>query len=91
MASPATELFLEDVNVGRWFTGGKPVVDQAQMTAVAAEFDRPRADRSTWSGEQRRSVVDIRRAADVFGWRPEVSLRDGLARTVEFFRARAVG
>jgi UDP-glucose 4-epimerase len=43
------------------------------------------------SGEQRRSVVDIRRAADVFGWRPEVSLRDGLARTVEFFRARAVG
>lgn len=43
------------------------------------------------SGEQRRSVVDIRRAADVFGWRPEVSLRDGLARTVEFFRARAAG
>jgi UDP-glucose 4-epimerase len=42
-------------------------------------------------GEQRRSVVDIRRAAEVFGWRPEVSLRDGLARTVEFFRARAAG
>ena len=42
-------------------------------------------------GEQRRSVVDVRRAADVFGWRPEVSLRDGLARTVEFFRARAAG
>ena len=37
------------------------------------------------------SVVDIRRAAEVFGWRPEVSLRDGLARTVEFFRARAAG
>jgi UDP-glucose 4-epimerase len=41
------------------------------------------------SGEQRRSVVDIRRAAEVFGWKPEVPLRDGLARTVEFFRARA--
>jgi UDP-glucose 4-epimerase len=40
------------------------------------------------AGEQRRSVVDIRRAAEVFGWTPEVSLRDGLARTVEFFRAR---
>jgi UDP-glucose 4-epimerase len=40
------------------------------------------------SGEQRRSVVDIRRAAEVFGWKPEVSLRDGLACTVEFFRAR---
>jgi UDP-glucose 4-epimerase len=43
------------------------------------------------AGEQRRSVVDIRRAAEVFGWSPEVSLRDGLARTVEFFRARARG
>jgi UDP-glucose 4-epimerase len=43
------------------------------------------------SGEQRRSVVDIRRAAEVFGWTPQVSLRDGLARTVEFFRARTRG
>jgi UDP-glucose 4-epimerase len=43
------------------------------------------------SGEQRRSVVDVRRAAEVFGWTPEVSLRDGLARTIEFFRARASG
>ncbi len=41
------------------------------------------------SGEQRRSVVDVRRAAEVFRWRPEVSLRDGLARTVEFFRTKA--
>jgi UDP-glucose 4-epimerase len=42
-------------------------------------------------GEQRRSVVDIRRARAVFGWQPEVPLRDGLARTVEFFRARMDG
>jgi UDP-glucose 4-epimerase len=40
------------------------------------------------SGEQRRSVVDIRRAAEIFGWRPEISLEDGLARTVDFFRTR---
>jgi UDP-glucose 4-epimerase len=40
------------------------------------------------SGEQRRSVVDARRAAEVFGWRPQVTLRDGLRQTVEFFRAR---
>jgi UDP-glucose 4-epimerase len=37
-------------------------------------------------GEQRRSVVDARRAAEVYGWRPEVTLADGLRRTVEFFR-----
>ena len=40
-------------------------------------------------GEQRRSVVDPTRAADAFGWRPTVSLAEGLRRTVESFRARA--
>lgn len=39
-------------------------------------------------GEQRRSVVDIRRAAETLGWRPEVSLRDGLKHTVDWFRSR---
>jgi UDP-glucose 4-epimerase len=42
-------------------------------------------------GEQRRSVIECRRAAEQLGWRPEVSLADGLRRTVEFFRARAAG
>ena len=42
----------------------------------------------TKAGEQRRSVVDARRAAEVLGWRPEVSLADGLGRTVEWFRPR---
>ena len=43
------------------------------------------------AGEQRRSVVDVRHAAARFGWRPEVSLREGLRQTVEFFRARLRG
>ena len=42
-------------------------------------------------GEQRRSVVDCRRAAEVLGWRPEVSLAEGLGRTVEWFRTREGG
>jgi len=45
----------------------------------------------TKAGEQRRSVIDSRRAAEVLGWRPEVSLADGLRRTVEWFRSRTVG
>ena len=45
----------------------------------------------TKAGEQRRSVIDSRRAAEVLGWRPEVSLADGLGRTVEWFRAREGG
>jgi UDP-glucose 4-epimerase len=40
------------------------------------------------SGEQRRSVIDCRRAAELLRWRPEVSIADGLARTVEWFRVR---
>ena len=39
-------------------------------------------------GEQRRSVVDARRAAEVLGWRPETPLAEGLRRTVDWFRAR---
>ena len=39
-------------------------------------------------GEQRRSVVDCRRAAEQLGWRPEVSLDEGLRRTVEYFRGK---
>ncbi len=37
-------------------------------------------------GEQRRSCLDARRAADIFGWRPQVSLREGLERTVTYHR-----
>ncbi len=32
------------------------------------------------------SVLDITRAREVLGWSPSVSLRDGLARTIEFLR-----
>jgi len=39
-------------------------------------------------GEQRRSVVDARRAAAELGWRPEVTLEEGLRRTVAWFRQR---
>ncbi len=40
-------------------------------------------------GEQRRSCIDPAEAGRVLGWRPEVSLEDGLARTLAWFRARA--
>lgn len=41
------------------------------------------------SGEQRRSVIDSALAARVLGWRPQMSLEDGLRQTVAFFRERA--
>ncbi|HKA28935.1 MAG TPA: SDR family oxidoreductase [Candidatus Binatia bacterium] len=77
------------VNIG---TGIETDVNQLARTLLEVSGSRSEVRHGpAKSGEQRRSVVDIPRAADVFGWRPEVSLRDGLARTVEFFRARAAG
>jgi UDP-glucose 4-epimerase len=43
------------------------------------------------AGEQRRSVVDCRRAAAALGWEPSVALAAGLRQTVDFFRARRAG
>jgi UDP-glucose 4-epimerase len=39
-------------------------------------------------GEQRRSCIDPSAAAAALGWRPEVSLDEGLARTLDHFRRR---
>jgi UDP-glucose 4-epimerase len=39
------------------------------------------------SGELQRSVLDIGKAADELGWRPETSLEDGLRRTWNWIRA----
>ena len=37
-------------------------------------------------GEQRRSCLAAQYAAGIFGWRPQVSLREGLERTIAFYR-----
>jgi UDP-glucose 4-epimerase len=37
-------------------------------------------------GEQRRSCLDNRYAAAVLGWRPQVTLAEGLGRTAQYFR-----
>jgi UDP-glucose 4-epimerase len=43
------------------------------------------------AGEQRRSVIDPSRASAALGWRPRTALPQGIARTVEYFRAAAPG
>lgn len=39
------------------------------------------------SGEQIRSVIDFKHAQKVLGWSPQVSLEEGLGRTVDYFKS----
>jgi UDP-glucose 4-epimerase len=56
--------------------------------ARAAGVSRPPEHAPARLGEQRRSCIDPAAAATAIGWRPEVRLADGLARTFEWFKAR---
>ncbi len=72
-------------NIG---TGVETSVRQLHSAIAAAvgapdepEFHPPRL------GDLRRSCLDITRAETVLGWRPKVTIDDGVAQTVAFFRA----
>ncbi len=54
--------------------------------ARAAGVTRPAEHAPARMGEQRRSCIDPRAAFSALGWKPEVAIADGLARTMEFFR-----
>ena len=43
------------------------------------------------AGEQRRSAVQNGKAAKVLGWKPQMSLREGLRDTYQWFAARRAG
>ncbi|RUP04823.1 MAG: NAD-dependent epimerase/dehydratase family protein [Mycobacterium sp.] len=79
-----------DAGGGQRFNVGTGIEtsDRQLHTAVAAavggpddpEFHPPRL------GDLKRSCLDIARAAEVLGWRPQVALDEGVRRTVEYFR-----
>jgi UDP-glucose 4-epimerase len=54
--------------------------------ARAAGVSRPAEHAPGRMGEQRRSCIDPRAAWSAIGWRPEVTIEDGLRRTLEYFK-----
>jgi UDP-glucose 4-epimerase len=64
------------------------VNDLYALLARAAGVERPARHGPAQPGEQRVSCLDISRAEDLLGWRPGVTLEDGLSRTVAWFAAR---
>jgi UDP-glucose 4-epimerase len=64
------------------------VVELYRHLARAAGVDQPPEHAPARLGEQRRSCIDPGAAARAISWRPEVALADGLARTLEWFKAR---
>jgi UDP-glucose 4-epimerase len=60
----------------------------AHIAAAAAAGDRPPRHGPAKAGEQRRSQLDVTRAAQHLDWRPRFSLEEGVSRTVGWFAGR---
>ncbi len=56
------------------------------LLARAAGVSRPAEHAPARLGEQRRSCIDPRAAFSAIGWKPELTIEEGLSRTLEFFR-----
>ncbi len=74
----------ETVNVGTGVETSVNTLFQTLNTITDAGADEAHAEGKP--GEQQRSVLDVSRAERVLGWQPEVSLEDGLEKTVDWFR-----
>jgi len=73
-------------NVG---TGIETTVNELYAALTeAVGVSRPAEYAAPRPGEQRRSALDARRAAETLDWRPRVSLPEGVRRTVDHFRSK---
>ena len=76
----------ETVNIGT----GVGTTTEALYRAITGQFPgapEPRREPAR-PGDLRRSLLDVRKAERLLGWKPRVALSEGLARTGEFFRSR---
>jgi UDP-glucose 4-epimerase len=67
------------------------VIELARILRECGRSDVPLDHAPARVGELQRSAVDPRKAYDTFGWRAEMTIRDGLARTFDWFAAQRSG
>lgn len=82
---PAGTVDTRSFNVG---TGvGTSVIELARLLQQAARTNADLAFAPKRAGELQESFLNVDKARDVLGWKPEVSLADGLARTFAWAEA----
>jgi UDP-glucose 4-epimerase len=79
--------FIGPVNIGTGIETDVIAIFHHLRDAVGSPIDAQHGRAKP--GEQRRSCVDVARAAQVLNWRPQMMLVDGLRRTAEFYRKAA--
>jgi UDP-glucose 4-epimerase len=76
--------YVGQINIGTGVETDVVTIFEHLRNAVGSQVKAQHGPAKT--GEQRRSCLDTRRAAEVLGWRPQVALADGLKRTADFYR-----
>lgn len=83
LAAAEVESGVFNVGTGRAIS----VLELYELCRKVAGSDLAATHEPARSGELQRSVLDVGKAADELGWRPETSLEDGLRRTWDWIRA----
>lgn len=83
---PVERLDARGFNIG---TGvGTPVTGIAQLLLRVAESQVPIEHAPPRTGEQQHSFLDVSKAAALLGWKPSMTLHEGLKRSFDWFAAR---
>lgn len=60
-----------------------------ELMAEITQYGKKPVYQPARAGELFNSVLDNKKAAEVLQWKPEVSIKDGLAKTIEYFRNKS--
>jgi UDP-glucose 4-epimerase len=80
--------FIGPINIGTGVETDVVTIYQHLRQAVGSPIEAQHGPAKP--GEQRRSCLDAGRAAQILGWRPQMTLKDGLRHTVDYCR-KSVG